>query len=59
MGVEGPWINWYYGGKKASEVPMHYRMADMVLATEYIGLPRNFAQRNAANDSAYLRRGTR
>jgi hypothetical protein len=59
MGVEGPWVNWYFGGKKASEVAMHYRMADLVLATEYIGLPRNFAQRNAANDSAYQRTGTR
>ena len=59
MGVEGPWINWFYGGKKASEVPMHYRMADMVLATRYIGLPRNFHLRNAADDSAYQRTGTR
>jgi hypothetical protein len=58
-GIEGPWINWYYGGKKASEVPMHYQMADMVLATRYIGLPRNFHLRNAANDAAYLRTGSK
>ena len=59
MGIEGPWINWYYGGKLASEVAMHYQNADMVLARRYIGLPRNFHLRNAANDATYLRSGTR
>ena len=46
MGVEGPWINQFFGGKQASEVLMHYWLADMVLATRYIGLPNNFSQRN-------------
>lgn len=46
MGVEGPWINWFFGGKQAAEYQMNYKMFDMVLATEYIGLPRNFYQRN-------------
>lgn len=37
MGVQGPWINWFYGGKQASEVSMHYRMNHFVLARKYIG----------------------
>lgn len=37
MGVQGPWINWYYGGKQASEVTMHYRMNHLVVARRYIG----------------------
>lgn len=59
MGIEGPWINWYFGGKQASEVEMHYQNADVVLATEYIGLPRNFHLRNAANDAVYQRTGSK
>lgn len=37
MGVEGPWVNWFYGGKQPTEVPMHYRMNHLVLARKYIG----------------------
>lgn len=37
MGVQGPWINWYYGGKQASEMTMHYRMNHLVVARRYIG----------------------
>jgi len=37
MGINGPWINWFYGGKQASEMTMHYRMNHLVLAREYIG----------------------
>lgn len=47
MGIEGPWINWFFGGKQAADHEMHYQQADFVLARRYIGLPRNFAQRNA------------
>jgi len=46
MGIEGPWINWFFGGKQAADQEMHYQMADFVLAREYIGLPKNFALRN-------------
>jgi hypothetical protein len=46
MGIEGPWINWFFGGKQAADHEMHYQMADFVLAREYIGLPKNFARRN-------------
>jgi hypothetical protein len=37
MGVLGPWVNWFYGGKHPSETPMHYRMNHIVLARKYIG----------------------
>lgn len=37
MGVQGPWINWYYGGKQASEIDMHFRMNHVVVARRYIG----------------------
>jgi hypothetical protein len=37
MGVQGPWVNWFYGGKRPTEVPMHYRMNHFVLARQYIG----------------------
>jgi hypothetical protein len=37
MGIEGPWINWYYGGKQATERTMHYRMNHLVVARQYIG----------------------
>lgn len=46
MGVEGPWLNWFFGGKQAADKEMHYQQADFVLARRYIGLPRNFSQRN-------------
>lgn len=41
MGIEGIWQNWYYGGKRATEVLMHYRVRDVVIGREYIG-PGNF-----------------
>lgn len=59
MGVEGPWINWFFGGKQAADHEMHYQMADMVLAREYIGVPNNFHLRNAANDASFLRTGAK
>jgi hypothetical protein len=37
MGIQGPWINWFYGGKHPSEVEMHYRMNHLVVARRYIG----------------------
>ena len=37
MGIRGPWINWYYGGREVPDSTMHYRMNHFVLATEYIG----------------------
>jgi hypothetical protein len=37
MGIQGPWINWFYGGKQPSEMKMHYRMNNLVVAREYIG----------------------
>jgi hypothetical protein len=37
MGIQGPWINWYYGGKQPSEMEMHYRMNHFVVARKYIG----------------------
>ncbi len=37
MGVGGVWINWYYGGKQATERTMHYRMNHLVVARRYIG----------------------
>jgi hypothetical protein len=37
MGVQGPWVNWYYGGKQATERTMHYRMNHLVVARQYIG----------------------
>jgi hypothetical protein len=38
MGVQAMWINWYYGGKNATEREMHYQIRDCVVAREYIGL---------------------
>jgi hypothetical protein len=37
MGIQGPWINWFYGGKQATERTMHYRMNHLVVARRYIG----------------------
>ncbi|MES2959821.1 MAG: hypothetical protein V4792_16650 [Pseudomonadota bacterium] len=37
LGIRGPWINWYYGGKAPSEVEMHYRQTGLVVARKYIG----------------------
>lgn len=37
MGVQGPWVNWFYGGKLPTETPMHYRMNHFVLSRKYIG----------------------
>jgi hypothetical protein len=37
MGIQGPWINWFYGGKQPSEVEMHYRMNHFAVARQYIG----------------------
>ena len=37
MGVQGPWVNWFYGGKLPTEVPMHYRMNHLAVSREYIG----------------------
>ena len=37
MGVQGPWVNWFYGGKQPTETPMHYRMNHFVLSRKYIG----------------------
>jgi hypothetical protein len=37
MGIQGPWINWYFGGKQPSDVEMHYRMNHFVCARKYIG----------------------
>jgi hypothetical protein len=37
MGIQGPWVNWYYGGKAPSEMNMHYRMNHLVVARKYIG----------------------
>lgn len=37
MGVQGPWVNWFYGGKQATERTMHYRMNHLVVARTYIG----------------------
>lgn len=37
MGIRGPWINWYYGGRTRPVNTMHYRMNHFVVSTEYIG----------------------
>lgn len=37
MGIQGPLINWFYGGKQPSEVNMHYRMNHFAVARRYIG----------------------
>lgn len=37
MGIQGPWINWYYGGKQATERQMHYQINHIAVASEYIG----------------------
>jgi hypothetical protein len=37
MGIQGPWINWFYGGKQPSEMNMHYRMNHFAVARRYIG----------------------
>jgi hypothetical protein len=37
MGIRGPWINWYFGGRTRPTSTMHYRMNHFVVATEYIG----------------------
>jgi hypothetical protein len=37
MGIQGPWLNWYYGGKQPTERTMHYRMNHLVVARRYIG----------------------
>lgn len=37
ISIEGPWINWFFGGKQAANREMHYRMRDFVCAKRYIG----------------------
>jgi hypothetical protein len=37
ISIEGPWINWFFGGKQAANREMHYRMRDFVVARRYIG----------------------
>jgi hypothetical protein len=37
MGIRGPWLDWYFGGRAVPEVDMHYRMNHFVLARQYIG----------------------
>jgi hypothetical protein len=37
MGIQGPWINWYYGGKQPTERTMHFRMNHLAVARRYIG----------------------
>jgi len=37
MGVQGPWVNWFYGGTEPTERTMHYRMNHLVVARRYIG----------------------
>ncbi|MDZ5461446.1 hypothetical protein [Azohydromonas lata] len=37
IGLRGPWINWYFGGRTRPTSTMHYRMNHFALATEYIG----------------------
>jgi hypothetical protein len=37
MGVQGAWINWYFGGKPNPDREMHWRMNHFVVARKYIG----------------------
>lgn len=37
LGVNGGWINWYYGGKTLPPQVMHYRQRRMVVARRYVG----------------------
>lgn len=37
MGIQGPWYEWYHGGGTPPGQRGHYRMQQMVVATEYIG----------------------
>lgn len=37
IGIEGPSVVWYYGGKTFPPHPMHYRMRDVVVARRLIG----------------------
>lgn len=37
MGVGSPWINFFYGGKQASNREQHFRLGRTVLASAYIG----------------------
>jgi hypothetical protein len=37
MGIVGPWMNWFYGGKAPSEMDMHFRMNHFAVAKKYIG----------------------
>lgn len=37
ISIEGPWLNWFFGGKQAADHEMHYRMKDFVCAKRYIG----------------------
>lgn len=39
MVIEGPWLNWFFGGKQASECTMTYEMSDLAVGYEYIGPP--------------------
>ena len=39
IGIEGPRIVWYYGGKTLPPHEMHYRMRNFVAAKRYIGPP--------------------
>lgn len=38
MGIEGPWFNWYFGGKSASDRVMHYQVTGVAVSNQYIGL---------------------
>lgn len=42
MGIEGPSIVWYYGGKTFPPHPMRYRMSDIAVARRLIGPRINF-----------------
>jgi hypothetical protein len=37
LGVNGGWINWYYGGQGLPPQAMHYRQRRMVVARRYVG----------------------
>lgn len=37
MGIGGVNSNWYLGGRQPTSLPMHWRISDIAVATEYIG----------------------
>lgn len=37
ISIEGPWLNWFFGGKQAADREMHYEMKDLVVAKRYVG----------------------